>query len=205
VSYINLHPTTLLLAWIGLALAIPSFALIALMGTSVLIMIMMFVSGFARCWSLVRRTRILLIVMLLLYAFTTDGTPLFPGWVHAYPSYEGFMAGVLQAWRVLLMIAALAVVFAYLPRQKLLAGIYVLLLPLKPLGMPIERFAVRLWLTLHYTETAPASEGLNARWQSALNLPMEIETSITWDIPNFTIQDAIFAFCYFVLIGMILW
>lgn len=204
-SYINLHPTTLLLAWIGFALAIPSFSLFALIATSILIVILMMVSGFARCWSLVRRTRVLLIVMLLLYAFATDGTPLFPGWVQAYPSYEGFMAGALQAWRLLLMIAALAVVFAYLPRQKLLAGIYVLLWPLKALGMPIERFAVRLWLTLHYTETAPEVEGLIARWQSALNLPLQMETSITWDVPNFTIQDAVFAFCYFALIGMILW
>ncbi len=193
------------MAWIGFALAIPSFSLFALIATSVLIVIMMFVSGFARCWSLVRRTRVLLSVMLLLYAFTTEGAPLFPGWEHAFPSHEGLMAGVLQAWHLLLMIAALAVVLAYLPRQKLLTGIYVLLLPLKPLGMPVERFAVRLWLTLHYTETAPASEGLNARWQSALNLPLQTETSIAWDIPNFTIQDAVFAFCYFVLIGMILW
>lgn len=176
-----------------------------MIAASILIVILMLLNGFARCWSLVRRTRFLLIVMLLLYAFATDGTPLFPGWVQAYPSYEGLMAGALQAWRLLLMIAALATVFAYLPRQKLLAGIYVLLLPLKPLGMPIERFAVRLWLTLHYTETAPKSEGLNARWQSALNLPEQTETSITWDVPSFTVQDAVFAFCYFTLIGMIVW
>jgi energy-coupling factor transporter transmembrane protein EcfT len=193
------------MAWIGFALAIPSFSLLSLIAASVLIVVLMLVSGFARCWSLVRRTRVLLSAMLLLYAFATDGTPLFPGWVHAYPSYEGFMAGALQAWRLLLMIAALAAVFAYLPRQKLLAGIYVLLQPLKTLGMPVERFAVRLWLTLHYTETAPASEGLNARWQSALNLPVQTETSITWDVPSFTVQDAVFAFCYFALIGMIVW
>lgn len=193
------------MAWIGFALAIPSFSLLSLIAASVLIVVLMLVSGFARCWSLVRRTRVLLSAMLLLYAFATDGTPLFPGWVHAYPSYEGFMAGAVQAWRLLLMIAALAAVFAYLPRQKLLAGIYVLLQPLKTLGMPVERFAVRLWLTLHYTETAPASEGLNARWQSALNLPVQTETSITWDVPSFTVQDAVFAFCYFALIGMIVW
>jgi energy-coupling factor transporter transmembrane protein EcfT len=205
VSYINLHPATLLLAWIGFTLAIPYFSVFALIAASVLIVVLMLVSGFARCWSLVRRTRVLLIVMLLVYAFATEGTPLFPGWEQAYPSYEGCMAGALQAWRLLLMIAALAVVFAYLPRQKLLAGIYVLLRPLKALGMPIERFAVRLWLTLHYTETAPEVEGLNARWQSALNVPVQTETSITWDVPSFTVQDAVFAFCYFALIGLIVW
>lgn len=175
-----------------------------MLAASVLAVVLMFLTGLSRCWTLVRRTRVLLLVLVLLYAFTTPGVPILENWETFSPSYEGLQAGGLQAWRLLLMIAALATLLAYLPRQRLLTGIYVLLLPLKPLGLPVERFAVRLWLTLHYAEEHPKAEGLNARWQSALELPAHIQASIKLGIPNFTAHDAIFALCYLGLIGIIL-
>lgn len=200
-SRIKLHPTTLLLAWMGFALALSWFDQYALILASTLILAALFATGTARCWRLVRRTRVLLIALLLLYAFTTPGAPLFSGWEQASPSYEGVIAGMQQIWRLLLMMAALAAVLTYLSRAQLLAGIYVLLLPLKPLGVPVTRFAVRLWLTLHYAESAPRAQGLSARWESAQTLPRNIESTITLEAPNFSVQDAIFVLGYLLLIG----
>ena len=193
------------MAWVVFALSIPVFSLPTLLMASFLTAALMHLSGFSRCWSLLRRTRILLFMLLLLYAFTTPGVPFFPGWEHASPSHEGLIAGGLQMWRLMLMIAALAALLAYLPKQQLLAGIYVLLLPFKPLGLPVERFAVRLWLTLHYAEQQPKSESLHARWQVALELPLQIQPSIKFDVPKFTAQDAVFLVCYFGAIGTIVW
>ena len=200
-SRIKLHPTTLLLAWMSFALALSWFDRSALIIASALTVATLFASGSARCWPLVRRTRVLLMAMLLLYAFTTPGTPLFSGWEQAAPSYEGVIAGTQQVWRLLLMIAALAAVLTYLSRAQLLAGIYVLLLPLKPLGVPVTRFAVRLWLTLHYAESAPQAQELSARWESALTLPRNIESTITLEVPNVSVQDVIFALCYLLLLA----
>ncbi len=200
-----LHPTILLLAWIVFALVLPAFSLQAMLASSVMTIILMLLCGFKRAWNLVRRTRILLFVLLLLYAYTTPGTPIFHGWEQVAPSREGLIAGGLQAWHLLLMIAALASLLAYLSRQQLLAGLYTLLLPLKYLGLPVERFSVRLWLTLHFAEEHAKTKSLYARWKSALELPEKIETDIQLEVPNFTIQDAIFAVCYLGLIGSIVW
>jgi len=205
VSRISLHPTSLLLAWIGLALAIPHFNVETMLAASLMVAAMMLYSGVNRCWQLLRRTRILLITLLGVYAFLTPGTPLFPGWEQASPSYEGWMAGLQQVWRLLLMIGALAALLCYLSRQQLLAGIYCLLLPFKPIGVPVERFAVRLWLTLHYVEAMPKSNDLGAHWDNAVTLPQPMEHSISLDVQGFSPQDALFALACFALLGWALW
>ena len=204
-SNIMLHPTTRLLAWIAFALAIPWLGIDALLAASALLAALALGSGMTVCWRLVRRTRVLLAALVVLYAFATPGTPLIASWDQWYPSYEGFRAGGLQAWRLLLMIAALAVLLARMQREALLAGIYVVLLPLRAFGVPVERIAVRLWLTLHYAETVPQAAGLSARWENALTLPNERAATISLEVPAFTLQDAGFAIGYGVLLTFALW
>lgn len=204
-SRISLHPTSLLLAWIVFALAVARFNVETMSAASLMVGATMLYSGLSRCWKLLRRTRILLITLLGVYAFMTPGTPLFPGWEQAYPSQEGWMAGLRQIWRLLLMIGALAALLAYLSRERLLAGIYCLLLPFKPIGVPVERFAVRLWLTLHYVETMPKSNDLGAHWDNAVTLPQPLEQSIVLDVARFGPQDAVFALACIALLGWALW
>ena len=74
-----LHPTTRLLAWIAFAMAIPWLSIQALLAASVGIAAMVWVSGVEDCWRLVRRTRILLMALIVLYAFATPGAPLIAG------------------------------------------------------------------------------------------------------------------------------
>ena len=202
---LKLHPTTLILAWIGFALVLAGLGLSALIAASALVAALMLISGVSRCWQLLRRTRILLLAMMLVYLFATPGSALLTGWDVAYPTHEGLMAGLYQVWRLLLLISALAALLTFLSRQDLLAGIYTLLLPLKPFGVPVERFSVRLWLTLHYAETAPPAESLHARWESALRLPQEQAASMQLNVPNFGRQDVIFACFCFALLGSAAW
>ena len=204
-SQLKLHPTTLLLAWMGLAIALSWFEIPALLLASAAIFALMWAIGVARCWRLVRRTRILLLTLLLVYAFAMPGTPLIAVWDQAYPSAEGLAAGLRQVWRLMLMIVALATLLAYLSREQLLAGIYTLLLPIKSLGVPVAQFSVRLWLTLLYVEATPKSEGLSARWANAMSLPSTMESSISLEVPKFSHQDALFAIGYAVLLGWALW
>jgi len=200
-----LHPTTRLLAWIAFAIAIPWLSIQALLAASVGIAVMVWASGAAGCWRLVRRTRVLLIALIVLYAFATPGAPLIAGWTQWNPTVEGIRAGGLQAWRLLLMISALALLLARMQREQWLAGIYILLLPLKLLGVPVARIAVRLWLTLHYVETAPKADSLSARWESALTLPDEMPASIALEVPAFTRWDAGFILGFGVLLALALW
>lgn len=50
------------------------------------------------------------------------------------------------------MLAILSWLLATHTKQTFITGIYFLCSPLKCVGVNAERFAVRLWLTLHYVE-----------------------------------------------------
>lgn len=102
-----------------------------------------------------RRSRWLLLTLLLVYAFATPGEYL-AGWPYDFaPTYEGLQGGLVQAGRLVIMLTALALLLGSTARDALVAGIYPLLLPLRLFGLRPERFAARLWLTLHYVEQAP--------------------------------------------------
>lgn len=199
-----LHPTTLLLAWAAFAVAIPWFGVSAIWVASAVLALGVWGGGVSACWRLVRRTRFLLIALIVLYAFATPGVPLFLAW--EAPTQEGLLAGALQAWRLLLMIAALALLLVRLSRERLLAGIYGLLAPFRFLGLPLERIAVRLWLTLQYAETGLSGNSLQERWAAALTLPNAPASSITLELPAFTLHDLAFSLGYGALLwGALLW
>lgn len=105
---------------------------------------------------LFRRAKWLLVSLLLIYAFATPGEFIsgLPEWLS--PTYEGLSSGATQSLRLVVMLAALACLLATGSREVWMSGIYGLLRPLRFCGISAERFAVRLWLTLHYVENAPA-------------------------------------------------
>jgi len=194
----------LLLAWIVFAVAIPWFDVHALWAASALLALGVWAGGLNACWRLVRRTRVLLIALLVLYAFATPGSPIFAAWT--MPTHEGLLAGALQAGRLLLMITALALVLVHLTREQVLAGIYGLLAPFKPLGLPLERIAVRLWLTLQYAESGLHANSLRERWDEALALPNVPSSSITLEFPAFALRDLVFLIGFgALLLGALLW
>jgi energy-coupling factor transport system permease protein len=110
-------------------------------------------------WRLLRRVRWLLLFLLLIFAFNTPGEyvkqwPLDVGQAFA-PTYEGLSAGLLQTAKLCIMLAGLALLLATTNRENLIAGFYLLASPLRIIKLSPERFAARLWLTLHYVEQAP--------------------------------------------------
>jgi energy-coupling factor transporter transmembrane protein EcfT len=117
---------------------------------------------------LLRRTRWLMAVLLLTYAYALPGAALWPGLGWASPSVEGVQQGVLRVGRLLLMLAGLAVLLAYTSRPRLIYGLYTLAKPLSWLGFDRRAFAVRLGLTLDYVEQAPKATRLMDRLRSPL-------------------------------------
>lgn len=152
--------------------------------------------GFAVFLVLLRRARWLLLSMLLIYAFSTPGEyiPHMPdAWA---PTYEGLRAGGLQMARLVAMLAALSLLLATSNREDIMAGIYLLLQPLRPLGLDPERFAARLWLTLHYVETMPKGVFHRLRQQGwrledILHEEVERPDSIHLQFPAFRLTDAL--------------
>lgn len=167
-------------------------------------MLGVWISGFDSSWRLVRRSRILLIALIAFYAFGTPGTPLIAMW--EIPTLEGLQAGLRQAWRLLIMISALALILAHLKREQLLAGIYGLMSPFKPIGLPLERITVRLWLTLQYAEAGSKAASLSERWEAALTPSHVQDATITLEIPAFALRDVLFMLgCGALLLGALSW
>lgn len=150
-----MHPATRIFCLLVLALLLQG---LALQNMLVLLCGILLLQWPGRCrifLQLLKRARWLMLSLLLIYTLATPGEYL-PGWPDCCaPTYEGVQQGGLQALRLLLMLSALSLVLSKTTREGLIAGIMVWLRPFKPFGISSSRFAVRLWLTLHYVENTP--------------------------------------------------
>ena len=135
----------------------------------------LFRPGRTQLFRLLRRTRWLMAVLLLAYAYTLPGMPLWPALQWASPSTEGLQQGALRVARLVLLLAGLALLLATTPRPRLIYGLYALAKPLTLLGFDRNAFAVRLGLTLDYVERAPRA----ARWIDALRAPLPDDATPT--------------------------
>ena len=115
------------------------------------------------------------------------------------PTYEGIIAGFEQLLRITTMLAVLSMLLVSNDRQNFISGLYFLFSPLKCLGLDIERFAARLWLTLHYVEVqqnspkiAPMVKNLNKSLSGIFKEAIHDEVTITLDKPVFSLIDYLF-------------
>ncbi|HMA11549.1 MAG TPA: hypothetical protein VKO83_06650 [Steroidobacteraceae bacterium] len=163
------HPVARILLWCGWAVAAERAAISLLPFLAVAAATaFLFPPARIQLLRLLRRTRWLMAVLLLTYAYTLPGTALWPAMGWASPSAEGLQQGALRTGRLVLMLAGLAMLLAYTSRSRLIYGLYALAKPLTWLGFDRRAFAVRLGLTLDYVEHAPKP----ARWLDALRVPL---------------------------------
>ena len=160
------HPAAQILTWC-LLVAIMQFLApeILLIAAGFVLLIALLLSPH-KLMQLLRRTRWIMLSLLLIYAYSTPGQPLLDALGMFSPSREGLSDGVLQLTRLLSALAGLAILLDRLHRQQLIAGLYILLAPLHLIGVSRERVAVRLALTLHYAEVAMLRE--THTWQDNL-------------------------------------
>ncbi|MGD9788828.1 MAG: hypothetical protein AB7U30_12870 [Sulfuricellaceae bacterium] len=150
----NLHPATRISAWLVFALfvgwlAIPALAVVSLALAALLVNLRQ-----APLFRLFRRTRWLLLSLLLVYSLTYPGRLLLPQLGAWSPTLEGLQAGALQAWRMALLLTGLAALHGACDRECLIAGLFRLMWPLHRLGVNVRRVAGRMWLTLEYAESS---------------------------------------------------
>ena len=154
-----LHPSVKIASVLALALMVNLAGVYALAIVAVPLAVLLLhyrVMGF---WKMLRRVRWILLTLLLVYAFSTPGEYL-AQWPAEWlaPTYEGLRAGLMQLARLCVMLAGLSLLLATTSRSHLIAGFYLLLRPLRHLGLQPQRFAARLWLTLHYVEQRPSQQ-----------------------------------------------
>lgn len=117
---------------------------------------------------------------------------LFPQAGSLSPTMEGLRAGALQIWRLLALLAALALLLRTTGMDALLSGLYTLMKPLKPIGVNAERVAVRLWLTLRYAEMSKGkveSKSWTERARSSLEPGIEIPETLRLELRPFIWAD----------------
>lgn len=151
-----LQPSTSIALWVMLAISLHGMQMAGLMLLTGVVAGLVFVTGcIERAWKGLVRARILLLAMFLIYAFTTPGDAVLPSLGRFSPSLNGLQSGAVQAWRLAIMLASLAVLLSICTRSALLGGLFHLIKPLALFGVNPERIAVRIWLTLYYAENMP--------------------------------------------------
>lgn len=146
------HPAACVLSWLVLLVAIqvlswPVLLTIAvataLAGTEIR----------QRWWRLTRRARWLLLTLWLILAYGSPGEALFDvAWL---PTDTGLADAGLHVLRLVVMLGSLAWLFARLPREDLLAGLWTLAAPLRRAGCDVARAVVRLSLVFDIVQEAP--------------------------------------------------
>lgn len=150
-----LHPTVRLVTW-GVAAALvqwlsPSGLLLAC--AAALAAGAWYAQG--RLGLLLKRTRWLMVSLVLLFALATPGVYLLPTLGSLSPTEEGLRLGLEHFMRLLFVLASLAVLLETTGLEGLVVGLHGLLLPLSWLGLNRGRVAMRLMLVMHYVEASP--------------------------------------------------
>ena len=163
------HSAARILLWCGWAVAVeraalPPFAFLAVATATAFL----FAPVRHEAGRLLYRTRWLMAILLLTYAYSLPGESIWPSLDWASPSRAGLLYGGWRVARLVLMLVGLSVLLAYTSRPRLIFGLYVLAAPLSWLGFDRRAFAVRLGLTLDYVEHAPKP----VRWLDALREPL---------------------------------
>jgi energy-coupling factor transporter transmembrane protein EcfT len=164
---VKFHPAALILTWCLLIAIMQFLALELLLIAAGFVFLFALLLSARKLLQLLRRTRWIMLSLLLIYAYTTSGHLLLDALGMFSPSREGLSDGMLQLTRLLAALAGLAILLDRLHRQQLIAGLYTLLAPLQLFGVSRERVAVRLALTLHYAEAAMLRE--TRTWQDNLS------------------------------------
>lgn len=144
------HPATRLLMWLAFAVFLPWLSFSALLCASLVLAVLLVRGNRSPFVRQIRRTRWLLLSIFLVYALATPGTELSPALGAFSPTSEGLHAGALQAWRLAILLGALALLLTATPGKEMLAGLYYLLAPLGDAAA--GQVATRIWLTLYYAE-----------------------------------------------------
>jgi energy-coupling factor transport system permease protein len=201
----SLHPASLILIWLAFALCIPWLRFMDLAVISLLATIPLLRRRSAGFRKLLRRTRWLLLSLVLVYAFATPGEAVLPALGGYSPSHEGLLSGGQQALRLITLLATLALLLDVLPRDRILAGLYLLLKPLAHAGVDIDRIAIRVWLTLYYAEHA--EPGSQADWRERLQAVLEHDEeagqTVQLDVDNLSRTDYVVLAVILFLLGLL--
>jgi len=160
------HPAVFILIWISLTIAMQSLQATELLFAGVPLLIIAYTFSARRLIILLRRTRWIMLSLLIIYAYATPGLAVWQSLAQFSPTHEGIIDGLLQLCRLAFALAGLAILLGLLSQQQFIGGLYTLGYSLRYIGLSRDRIAVRLALTMHYAESVILDTSSN--WRSSI-------------------------------------
>lgn len=203
-----MHPSVKIIYLFALAFAVYALSQRQLAVLMALLAGFLFFFRAANFLNMLKRMRWLFVFLLIIYSFNTPGEYV-PGWpFDLAPTYEGLYAGFWQVGKIAVMLAGVALLLKTTSRDGLMAGFFLLMYPLKWLGLRPERLAVRIWLTLHYVEQTPPARSISAFLESLDKVDRNEAGPgslgrIRFDIPPWLLRDTM-AILFLMLAGIYL-
>jgi energy-coupling factor transport system permease protein len=182
-----LHPASRILIYLLAALAIPGLPFFLL---PLLLLLALVGDTMRQPGRLIWRTRWLLLVLFLGYAYSLPGEPALAWLGAASPTLEGLARGGQQALRLLVLLLWLDLLVLRLPTAALMAGVYTLLRPFARLGLEVERAALRLGLTLRAIENLERGRG-NLRRLFGAELGADLPASVHLEVQPLHLRDMV--------------
>jgi energy-coupling factor transporter transmembrane protein EcfT len=189
-----MHPSLKIISLCWLAVLMQHLHGLQLLVLAVFMLLALLYFKARRYCKMLWRMRYLMLTILAIYALNTPGEYWLNDFAGIGITYEGLQQAGLQIARLALMLAGVALLLASTNRENLMTGFYVLLSPARYLGLNPERFAARLWLTLHYVESQSAKIPAQD-WRTHLSQVHESNTDaqdeIILQLPHWQIGDAV--------------
>ena len=149
-----LHPSIVVLLWSGLLAATQGAHGRGALVSAVLILSLAAWRARERLVLLLRRTRYLMLAIVLVFAWGTPGHLMWPQLDWASPTSEGLTLALTHANRLLCVLGLVALLLALMPLPKLVEALHGITWPLGWAGLDRTRAALRLTLVLDYTAAA---------------------------------------------------
>jgi len=149
-----MHSGSILFLWATAALFIQQAEGWGLAALTAVSLVVASVCARVQCVRLLARIRVLLLAILVLFAWFTPGEAVFMDWPRASPSREGVLLALTHGSRLVALVCWVAVLLGRLPADRLVNGLYALFRPCRVFGLPAERIALRLLLVLRHASAA---------------------------------------------------
>ena len=154
-----MHSGFLLLLWFAGVASVEFLAPVALACAVIACLLLALVCARSRVLRLLRRVRVLMLAILILFGWFTPGEALLVHWPQWSPSREGIVLAALHGGRLLVVVSAVALLLERLPLERLVGGFYSLCRPFSLIGLRAGALALRLMLVLRFVDASPRGQG----------------------------------------------
>lgn len=194
-----LNPGAVIIVWLVCVIMAQSLDGVALLATLAVLGLVAVVRARTRSGRLIRRVRVLLLAIVVLFCGFTPGEALLVDLPLLSPSREGMTLAFEHGGRLLCAVLYVALLMELLPHRALIAGVHTLLSPFLALGVPAGRIAVRTMLVLQYVEAAAPRQ-----WRDWLVAEDPIPAPVRFEAVRWSGLDRAVAAGAMVVVGLVM-